>query len=124
MSHFSEVGYGIFSKPYKKDQIVHSHMPTGTQRRQDSIKLLRVRLKQLNAWPAAGDTFLELLDQAKDYGVTLVPTDFDWLAQVADDACKGKDIGSSYPSIFHKLLTFQELRKKFLQLLNLRSATN
>jgi hypothetical protein len=122
VSHFSEAGYWPALKSYETNQILFSPVPTPTQRCQDSIEFLRLRLKQLNAWPAAGDTFLELLDQAKDYGVTLVPTDFDWLARVADDAFRGEDIGSRYPSIFHKLLTFPELRKKFLQLLQLRTA--
>jgi len=87
----------------------------------ESIQTLRRRLKSLDAWPEAGDTFLELLDQVRGYGATLVPTDFDWLAQVADSAYKGEDIGLRYPSIFQKLLTFPELRQKFLQTLHIRS---
>ena len=104
MSHFSEAGYWPASKSYEANQTLFSAVPTVTQRQKESIALLRSRLKQLGAWPEAGDTFLELLDQAKDYGVTLMPTDFDWLAQVADDAHRGEDIGSCYPSIFHNNL--------------------
>ena len=86
----------------------------------ESIQLLRAQLKNLNAWPDAGDTFLELLEQVRGYGVTLVPTDYDWLDQVADSACKGEDIGLRFPSIFQKLLTFPDLRHKFLNILKLR----
>lgn len=117
MSHFSEAGYWPASKPYETNRKPFSAAPAPTRHSEGSIDLLRLRLKQLNAWPAAGDTFLELLDQAKDYGVTLIPTDFDWLEQVVKDVYRGEDIGSRYPSIFHKLLTFPELRKKFLQAL-------
>lgn len=87
----------------------------------ESIQMLRAQLKSLNAWPQAGDTFLELLEQVRGYGVTLIPTDFDWLNQVAESAYKGEDIGSRYPSIFQKLLTFPELRQKFLHILKLHS---
>jgi hypothetical protein len=119
VSHFSEAGYWPASKSYEIDQMLYSAVPTAIQRQKNSRELLRSQLNQLGAWPEAGDTFLELLDQAKDYGVTLMPTDFDWLAKVADDASRGEDIGLRYPSIFHKLLVFPELRKSFLQRLQL-----
>ena len=82
---------------------------------------MRRKLKTLNAWPEAGDTFLELLNQVRGYGTTLVPSDYDWLSKVADSAYKGEDIGLNYPSIFQKLLTFPDLRQQFLHTLHLRS---
>ena len=87
----------------------------------ESIQTLRHQLMRLNAWPEAGDAFLELLEQVQGCGTTLVPTDYDWLTQVADAAHKGEDIGLRYPSIFQKLLTFPDLRQKFLQTLQIRS---
>ena len=95
--------------------------PNNQAPRDDTVQILRSRLKTLNAWPEAGDTFLELLDQMRGYGVTLVQADYDWLSQVADSAYKGEDIGLRYPSIFQKLLTFPDLRQKFLQTLQGRS---
>lgn len=83
----------------------------------ESVQFLRTRLKQLNAWPEAGDTFLELLQKVNDQSVPLLPADFDWLERVAIDACQGKDIGLHYPSIFQKLLLSLELRQTFLQTL-------
>lgn len=84
------------------------------------VQALRTQLMNLNAWPEAGDTFLELLAKAQGYGVTLVASDYEWLQQVADSACNGEDIGSRYPSIFQKLLTYPDLREEFLQTLKLR----
>ena len=122
MSHFTEVSYWQAAKPYESEQSALISFPNSAPTFDESIQLLQTQLKGLNAWPEAGDTFLELLEQVRGYGVTLVPTDYDWLDQVADSACKGEDIGLHYPSVFQKLLTFRELRHKFLQILNLRSA--
>ncbi|MCA9954930.1 MAG: hypothetical protein KC434_09440 [Anaerolineales bacterium] len=122
MSHFTEVSYWQAAKPYESEQIALVSLPNTAPTFDDSVQLLRTQLRALNAWPEAGDTFLDLLEQVRGYGVTLVPTDYDWLNQVAESAYKGEDIGLHYPSIFQKLLTFPELRQKFLHILKLRSA--
>ena len=122
MSHFTEVSYWQAAKPYESEQIALVSLPNTAPTFDDSVQLLRTQLRALNAWPEAGDTFLDLLEQVRGYGVTLVPTDYDWLNQVAESAYKGEDIGLRYPSIFQKLLTFPELRQKFLHILKLRSA--
>jgi len=121
VSHFTETRLWQTTKPYESNQSNLAGSSNVPSSQDESIQTLRHQLKTLNAWPEAGDTFLELLDQVRGYGATLVPTDFDWLAQVADSAYKGEDIGLHYPSIFQKLLTFPELRQKFLQTLHLRS---
>ncbi len=121
MSHFTETRLWQTTKPYESSQSNLAGSSDSASSQDESIQTLRHQLKNLNAWPEAGDTFLELLDQVRGYGTTLTPTDFDWLVQVADSAYKGEDIGSRYPSIFQKLLTFPELRQKFLQTLHLRS---
>ncbi len=121
MSHFTEIRYWQAAKPFESEQGMLNTSPNFPVPRDDTVQLLRSRLKTLNAWPEAGDTFLELLDQMRGYGVTLVQADYDWLSQVADSACKGEDIGLRYPSIFQKLLTFPDLRQKFLQTLQMRS---
>lgn len=123
VSHFTEVRYWQAAKTYEADQGALSTTPNEAAPFDDSVQLLRTRLITLNAWPEAGDTFMELLDQVRGYGVTLVPTDYDWLSQVAESACKGEDIGLRYPSIFQKLLTFSDLRQKFLHTLQLHSTT-
>ena len=121
MSHFTETRFWQTTKPYESNQSNLAGSSSGASSQDESLQTLRRQLKGLNAWPEAGDAFLELLDQVRGCGVTLVPTDYDWLAQVADSACKGEDIGLRYPSIFQKLLTFPELRQKFLQTLHIRS---
>ena len=123
MSHFTETRYWHTAKPYESDQSnsTGTSNGNGAPAHDESIKLLRHQLISLGAWPEAGDTFLELLDQVRGCGTALVPTDYDWLAQVADTAYKGEDIGLRYPSIFQKLLTFPELRQKFLHTLQIRS---
>jgi hypothetical protein len=121
VSHFTEIRYWQAAKPFESEQGMLNTPPNIPVPRDDTVQLLRSRLKTLNAWPEAGDTFLELLDQMRGYGVTLVQADYDWLSQVADSACKGEDIGLRYPSIFQKLLTFPDLRQKFLQTLQMRN---
>jgi hypothetical protein len=121
VSHFTETTFWQTAKPYESEPANLSACPNSDARHDDSIQTLRQQLKSLNAWPEAGDTFLELLSQVRGYGATLVPGDYDWLAQVADSAYKGEDIGLLYPSIFQKLLTFPELRERFLQVLHIRS---
>ncbi len=119
MSHFTETGFWRTTKPHESDQYTLGAAPSINGNR--SIQALRRKLIHLQAWPEEGDTFLELLAQAQGYGVTLMPSDYDWLPQVAEAAYKGNDIGSRYPSIFQKLLTYPDLREKFLQALQIRS---
>ena len=121
MSHFTEISYWQIAHQFESDQAESNASAGNLLMYDESIQILRKRLKKLNAWPAAGDTFLELLDQVRGYGVTLVPTDYDWLIHVADSACNGEDIGVRYPSIFQKLLTFPELRQQFLKTLQTRT---
>jgi len=122
VSHFTDAGYFPAAKSFETDYALFSPARRATQAGEENIQTLRLQLKRLNAWPEAGDTFLEMLEQAHDYGSTLMPTDFDWLPRVAVDASQGEDIGFRYPSIFQKLLTFPELRQKFLQTLQLHTA--
>lgn len=118
LSHFTELRHWQAAKPINADDVCPSlSSPISCDA---DIRRLREQLKTLNAWPEAGDTFLELLVETQGYGVTLVPGDFDWLAQVAEDAYKGEDIGLRYPSIFQKLLTYPKLRQQFLQMLALK----
>ena len=121
MSHFTDTGIWPTAKSYESNQSSLAGSSAETSSHDESIQILRRQLKNLNAWPEAGDAFLELLDQVRGCGATLIPTDYDWLVQVADSAYKGEDIGLRYPSIFQKLLSFHDLRQKFLQALHIRS---
>jgi hypothetical protein len=120
VSHFTEVGFWRIAKPHESEQHNLGEVSTTVPNNREGIQILRRRLKHLHAWPEAGDTFLDLLERAQGYGVTLVPGDYEWLPQVADSAYKGEDIGILYPSIFQKLLTYPDLRQKFLQTLQIR----
>jgi hypothetical protein len=121
VSHFTETTFWQTAKPYESEPANIVACPNSDALYDESVQTLRRQLKKLNAWPEAGDTFLELLNRVNGYGATLNASDFDWLAQVADSADKGEDIGLLYPSIFQKLLTFPELRQKFLQTLHTRN---
>ena len=121
VSHFTETGFWPIAKTYQSEPSRFSASPATSLSSETDVQALRRALMHLNSWPEAGDVFVELLAKAQGYGVTLVPSDFDWLPQVADAACKGEDIGSRYPSIFQKLLTYSDLREKFLQMLQVRS---
>ena len=117
MSHFIEPKYMQAAELHQSNP---SGLSTGIDNpmsHDNGIQSLRLQLKSLNAWPTAGDTFLKLLAQVQVYNVSLVPADYDWLTQVANDASNGVDIGLRYPSIFQKLLTCSDLRKAFLQIL-------
>lgn len=109
------------TKPYESNHSNLAGSSIGPSNQDESIQTLRRQLKNLNAWPEAGDAFLELLTQDRGCGTTLVASDYEWLPQVAESAHKGEDIGLRYPSIFQKLLTFPELRQKFLHTLQIRS---
>ena len=121
MSHFTETTYWQAIQPYEANQSSLTASPGTGSPHEESLQDLRRKLISLNAWPEAGDTFLELLNEVRGYGATLVPSDYDWLPKVADSAYKGEDIGLHYPSIFQKLLTFPELRQQFLQALQIRN---
>ncbi|MCA9919588.1 MAG: hypothetical protein KC445_16630 [Anaerolineales bacterium] len=121
MSHFTETGFWPIAKPIESQQSDLGGIPDSAANKNAGVQALRTQLIKLNAWPEAGDTFLDLLAKAQGYGVTLAPSDYEWLQQVADSAYKGEDIGSRYPSIFQKLLTYPDLREKFMQTLKTRS---
>ena len=118
MSHFTELRTWQLAKSYQPDDVCASSSCSTTS--DADIQRLREELMMLNAWPEAGDTFLELLSQTRSYGASPIPADFDWLAQVVEDACNGEDIGLRYPAIFQKLLTYPKLRQQFLQTLTLK----
>lgn len=81
---------------------------------QPEVATLRLRLKQLNVWPVAGDKFLMLLAQTRTQPVRLTPDDNEWIKMVAKDALRACDIGARYPAFFHKLLHCPDLLKAFL----------
>lgn len=78
------------------------------------VATLRLRLKQLNVWPIAGDQFLMLLSQTRTQPVRITPNDHDWITVVAKDALRACDIGARYPAFFHKLLHCPDLLEAFL----------
>lgn len=75
---------------------------------------LRQSLKQLNAWPEAGDQFLALMPQSRWNAPQVGPDDRELLPVVAQKAVNGADIGARYPAFFQKLLAHAELRQDFL----------
>jgi len=78
------------------------------------MDVLRHQLKQLKAWPEAGDQFLNLLPQFRQHPSPLTESDREWITSVIDDVVNGVDIGSRYPSFFHNLITNSHLRRIFL----------
>ena len=78
------------------------------------VDALRHQLKQLKAWPEAGDQFLDLLPQIRQHASPLTESDREWITYVIDDVFNGVDIGSRYPSFFHNLITNSHLRRIFL----------
>ncbi|MCB8944729.1 MAG: hypothetical protein H6658_13350 [Ardenticatenaceae bacterium] len=81
---------------------------------QPDIAALRLRLKQLNVWPAAGDQFLTLLAQTRTLPDKLTPDDREWIVLVAKDALRSCDIGARYPAFFQKLFKCPDLLQAFL----------
>ncbi|RMH00791.1 MAG: hypothetical protein D6706_03015 [Chloroflexi bacterium] len=79
------------------------------------VHLLRQRLRDLNAWPEAGDELLALLSVSRWSASEVSTGDLEWLPQVVKDALAGKDIGAQYPAFFQKLLTNGRLRQLFLE---------
>jgi hypothetical protein len=78
------------------------------------VATLRMRLKQLNVWPAAGDQFLMLLTQTPRQPDSLTSNDDKWITIVAKDVLLSCDIGVRYPAFFHKLLRCPDLLQAFL----------
>jgi hypothetical protein len=85
---------------------------------------LRQRLLALGVWPEAGDEFLALLPGSRWHSPPLVEEDKEWLLMVAQDALRGRDIGSNYPAFFQKLITNANLRQAFLEELDRLPAGN
>jgi hypothetical protein len=83
------------------------------QQRSDLLSL-RNRLKDLQAWPVAGDDLLSLVPDFNWHSLPLTESDNEWLPLVVRDSLKGVDIGFQYPAFFQKLLTNPRLRRLFL----------
>ena len=81
---------------------------------QPEVATLRMRLKQLDVWPAAGDQFLTLLAQTRIQPDKFRPNDREWITLVAQDALHSCDIGARYPAFFQKLLRCPDLLEAFL----------
>lgn len=81
---------------------------------QSEVDALRWQLKELKAWPEAGDQFVALLPQIRQQTAPLTDSDREWISSVIDDVVKGVDIGSRYPSFFQNLITNSHLRGIFL----------
>lgn len=81
---------------------------------QPAVDVLRWQLKELKAWPEAGDQFVALLPQVRQQTAPLTESDRQWISSVIDDVVKGVDIGSRYPSFFQNLITNSHLRGIFL----------
>ena len=85
---------------------------------------LQAALKELNAWPTAGDEFLALIPKT-DNPEPLTEKEAEWMPQVVNDCLEGTDIGFRYPSFFQNLLMNSMLREAFMvalaQKLELRS---
>ncbi|HRQ41789.1 MAG TPA: hypothetical protein PLD25_28030 [Chloroflexota bacterium] len=75
---------------------------------------LRNCLKDLQAWPAAGDDLLNLVPDYNWHSLPPTDSDNEWLPLVVRDSLQGVDIGFQYPAFFQKLLTNPRLRRLFL----------
>ena len=60
------------------------------------MSALRQRLLQLEAWPAAGDIFLNLLPKSPAEDQPVTEADNQWLSKVLDDTLQGVDIGGDF----------------------------
>jgi hypothetical protein len=83
--------------------------------RQQEVAQLRHLLKQCNAWPAAGDDFLQLIAKSHWNATELKQEDNQYLPQVVEATLSGQDIGAQYPSFFQKLLSYSTLRQSFIR---------
>ena len=88
------------------------------------LRNLQATLKELNAWPSAGDEFLALIPKT-DSPEPITEKEEEWIPQVVNDCLDGTDIGFRYPSFFQKMLMNSMLRDAFMvdlaQKLELRS---
>lgn len=103
-----------------QDMLVKNAKPTAVNTEpkiDEDLKAMQALLKQLNAWPAAGDEFLTLIPQLEFETGVLSQVDYEWMPQVVEDALQGVDIGSRYPAFFQKTLINSALRRSFLQAL-------
>lgn len=85
------------------------------------LRLLRDRLKELNAWPAAGDDILEMVPEFNRHSPPMTESDNEWLPLVVADSLKGVDIGYQYPAFFQKLLLNPKVRRQFMAELEMAS---
>jgi len=97
-----------------------NHSSQQTQQLEPDVSALRQRLLQLEAWPAAGDIFLNLLPKSPAEDQPVTEADNQWLSKVLDDTLQGVDIGQRYPSFFQKLILNGLLRQAFLHELDKR----
>ncbi len=84
------------------------------KQQKSDMMTLRNRLKDLQAWPAAGDDLLNLVPDFNWHPLPLTESDNEWLPLVVRDSLRGVDIGFQYPAFFQKLLTNPRLRRLFL----------
>jgi hypothetical protein len=90
-------------------QTMTQHYPTNPE-----IVRLQETLKQLDAWPDAGDQFLALMPQSSWYAPQPSSDDHQLVPVVVEKAMNGSDIGAQYPAFFQKLLAHAGLRQDFL----------
>lgn len=88
------------------------------------IQRLRDWLKQLNAWPEAGDQFLALMPQFSWNSPKPTESDYKILPIIVRDVISGSDIGAQYPAFFQKLLAHATLRNDFIAELQQRTNSN
>lgn len=88
------------------------------------LAVLRNCLKELQAWPAAGDDLLNLVPDFSWHSVPPTDSDNEWLPLVVRDSLQGVDIGFQYPAFFQKLLTNPRLRRIFLSEIERATMTN
>jgi hypothetical protein len=86
------------------------------------ILVLRRELKWLQAWPEAGDLFLELIPVSRWQSPTVTDEDIQWLPRIVEDALRGVDIGARYPAFFQKLTMSDDLCRMLLKALARRAA--
>lgn len=88
-------------------------VPTDDRQKKDLLSL-RNRLKDLKAWPSAGDDLLNLVPEFYWQTPPVTESDNEWLPLVVQDSIRGIDIGFQYPAFFQKLLVNARLRRLFL----------
>jgi len=93
---------------------LHLDLSTKEKTLTTEVSVLREQLIQLQAWPEAGDQYLEMLAYSHWDMFPVYPRDYDWIPTAVKDVISGIDIGSKYPSFFQKVLTNAELRQGFL----------